>query len=47
MSIKKTEQADVKSSTQFKKTEMVIFENVILGMTFYDKQSCEKLEHIC
>ena len=29
------------------KTVMVIFENVILGITFYDKQNCEKLEHIC
>ena len=29
------------------KTVMIIFENVFLGITFYDKQSCEKLEHIC
>ena len=46
MSIKNTERADAKSSSQFKK-QMVIFESVILGITFYDKQNFEKLEHIC
>ena len=29
------------------KTEIVIFENVILGLMFYDKQNYEKLEYIC
>ena len=28
------------------KIVMVIFESVILGITFYDKQNCEKIEHI-
>ena len=29
------------------KTEILIFENAILGIMFYDKQNYEKLEYIC